>query len=166
MRNRCAVVIVYQGREITPEEHRKIAEAFMQCTDCVTNAENLEVYGLNGKEVAIGVTIKAIENATTRLSQIDEAAMFIGETFASSISAGIPTFAANITTTYVNVKMRGYSMLSEKEQQLVSSIELLAQKDAFACISNSIKKKYRITLAIVNAIAQIYDGICQEHIVI
>ena len=57
-------------------------------------------------------------------------------------------------------------MLSEKEQQLVSSIELLAQKDAFACISNSIKKKYRITLAIVNAIAQIYDGICQEHIVI
>lgn len=165
MRNRCAVVIVYQGREITPEEHRKIAEAFMQCTDCVTNAENLEVYGLNGKEVAIGVTIKAIENATPRLSQIDEAAMFIGETFADSISAGIPTFAANITIAYANIKARGY-LLSEKEQQLVSSIELLAQKDAFTCISNSIRKKYRITLAIVNAIAQIYDGICQEHIVI
>lgn len=166
MRNRCAVVIVYQGREITPEEHRKIAEAFMQCTDCVTNFENLEVYGLNGKEVAIGVTIKAIGNANAQLNQIDEAAMFIGETFAKSISAGIPSFAANISTAYINIKMRGYSMLSERERQLVSSIELLAQKDAFASISSSIRKKYHITLAIVNAIAQIYDGVCQEHIVI
>jgi len=166
MRNRCAVVIVYQGREITPEEHRKIAEAFMQCTDCITNAENLEVYGLNGKEVAIGVTIKAIGNATTQLSEIDEAAKFIGETFAASISAGIPTFAANISTTYVSIKMRGYSVLNDTEQRLISAIELLAQKDAFTSISNGIRKRYHITLGIVNAIQQIYDGICQGHIVI
>lgn len=165
MRSKCAVVLIYNGREITPEEHRKIAEAFIQCTDCVSDCESLEVYGLNGMDIARGVAIKAVNVPSTSMSQIDAAAKYIGEHFAASISAGIPTFAANISTTYVSIKMRGYTVLNDNEKMLVEAVELLSKDDAFASISNSIRKKYHITLGIVNAIKQIYDGICQGLVV-
>lgn len=164
MKNRSALVIVYSGDPATDEETRKVVEHFVRTTDCVVSAEDIEVHALDAQDIIKGVLIKATQEEPM-ISQIDAAAIFIGEHFKDSISAGIPTFAANIGATYVSIKLRGICSLNEKEAKLVKSIELLSQQGAFDAISKKIRTKYHITLGIVNVMKQIYDGICQGQLV-
>ena len=162
MRSRSAIVIVYSGDPATGDEIRKVVEYFIKHTDCVTSAEDITAHTLDAQDIVKGVLIKATEE---KVNQFDEAAVFIAEHFKDSISAGIPTFAANIGATYVNIKLRGICSLKDKEANLVKSIELLSQPNAFDAISYKVRTKHHITLGIVNAIKQIYDGICQGRLV-
>lgn len=171
MRNKCAVVIVYEGTPIQGEDHRRIAEAFMRETNCVINGETMDVIGLDSNDIASGILAKAIagthfysDNAPVE-HQLDMAARIIGERFAQPIADGPATLAANVSAVYVSIKMRGYSMLSAQEASLVNSIELLSEDNAFSAISPSVRKKYHITKTVIETIKYIHDNICRGRIV-
>ena len=171
MRSKCAVVIVYDGKPIKGEDHRIIAEALMNGTDVVLNGETIEVYGLDSNDIARGIAIKAVANevfypnSTPIESEFDAAARFIHENFANSISKGITEFAANISTVYVSIKLRGFSQPLEKEVRLIQAVELLAQDGAFTAISPNARRKYHITKSVVDTIKEMYDSICRGQIV-
>lgn len=167
MKNRSALVIIYTGRVSSYDEQRLVTEFFAKKTDAMSSTEDIEVYGLDASDIAKGVTIKAVQSVQQieQLSQVDLAAIFIGEHFKDSISAGIPTFAANISAVYVNIKLRGVCSLSEKETQLVTAVELLSQDGAYEAISSKIRRKYKISLGIIGIIKNIYDGVCQGRII-
>jgi len=170
MKNRSALVIVYTGEPASFDEQRALVEFFCKNCDKIASTQDVTVYGLEASDIARGVVIKATQGEKQLqeeepINVFDEAAAFIGEHFKSSISSGIPTFAANIATVYVSIKLRGMCNLTEKEARFIESIELLAQEGAWNAISSKILRKYHITLGIVNAIKNMYDGACQgQHI--
>lgn len=171
MRNKCAVVIVYEGTPIEGEEHRKVAEAFMKSVDNVVDGRTVSVYGLGPDDIAAGILAKAL-NGTGFFSdsmpvenQIDAAARFVAERFAKSIAEGISTLAADVSATYVSIKMRGFSVLSTEEATLINSIELLSEENAYNAISPSVRRKYHLTKTVIDIIKHIHDSICRGHIV-
>lgn len=171
MKNRCAVVIVYDGRPIEGEEHRRVAEAFMRETDCVESGPSITVNGLGPEDIAKGILAKALvgehfySDSTPVEKQIDVAAKLVGERFANAIIAGPTTLAAEISAVYVSIKLAGVSRRNLAETALVNSIELLAEEGSYAAISPNIRKKYHITKTLIETIKYIHDNICRGRIV-
>ena len=165
MRSKAALVIIYTGNPASFDEQRALVEFFAKHCNAITSAEDVDVYSMDASDIARGIVIKATQEPLEVENACDIAAAFIGTHFKDSISAGIPTFAANISATYVSIKLRGMSNLSEKEANLIKSVELLAQDGAFDAISSKIRKKYHITLGIINVIKDIYDSVCQGQLI-
>lgn len=165
MRNKAALVIIYTGEPASLSEQRAVVEFFAKHCNAITHAEDVDVYSIDASDIARGVVIKATQEQPEQENIIDSAAAFIGDNFKDSISAGIPTFAANISTTYVSIKLRGACNLSGKEAMLIKSVELLAQDGAYDAISSKIRRKYHITLGIINVIKDIYDSVCQGQLI-
>lgn len=157
-----AIVIIYSGDKAGENDLRNIVEFFAKNSNCITNAQQVEVFSLTGAEIARGVTIQAAKSVPT--NEVEEAAKFIGKHFANSISASVPTFAANLSTVYVNVKLKGNH--NEEEQALLNAVRILGEMpdSGMNLISSTTRRKYGITLAIINALKDVYGAVCQGHI--